>query len=90
MRTLLNVVGFMLTIGSALVLLRTLMSWQGMLRVGIFLFLLGFVSFGLGFLWDIFAPRNASPDINMIFFSLGAAFLLFGAKRIFAFSAPRA
>jgi len=83
MGVLLNLIGLLLTLGAAIVVLRNLMNWRGALRGGIFFFALGFTSFSAGFLSNIFILT--SLESNLMFFALGAAFLLLGAKKVFSY-----
>lgn len=81
MKIFLNVIGMLLTLGSALVVLRSFLLWRGILRGGIFLFVLGFSFFALGFAFRIF---ELSTNSDLMFFALGAAFMLLGAKKVFS------
>ena len=80
MNTILNIIGILLTLGSAIVMLRSFTQWKGILRGGIFLFALGFSCFAFGFIFKIFEIYSNS---DLLFFALGAAFMLLGAKKIF-------
>lgn len=83
MKAFLNVIGVLLTIGSALVMLKSFLLWRGVLRIGVFLFVLGFSFFALGFAFRIF---DLFPNSDLMFFALGAAFMLLGAKKVFSFN----
>ncbi|OGF94170.1 hypothetical protein A2Y47_00785 [Candidatus Giovannonibacteria bacterium RIFCSPLOWO2_12_43_8] len=81
----LNVIGILMTLGAALVVLKSFLLWRGILRGGIFLFVLGFSFFALGFAIRIF---ELFPNSDLIFFAMGAAFMLLGAKKVFSLN-PR-
>ncbi|OGF69028.1 hypothetical protein A3H65_01835 [Candidatus Giovannonibacteria bacterium RIFCSPLOWO2_02_FULL_45_14] len=81
MKIFLNVIGILLTLGAALVVLKSFLLWRGFLRGGILLFVLGFAFFAFGFAFRIF---ESSPNFDLIFFAAGAAFLLIGAKKVFS------
>ncbi|OGF82718.1 hypothetical protein A3B18_00375 [Candidatus Giovannonibacteria bacterium RIFCSPLOWO2_01_FULL_46_13] len=88
MKVLVNIIGLLLTLGSAITILKSFNSWRGVSREGLFFFVLGFAFFATGFIWKIFAPAS-SYDTDLIFFSLGAAFMLLGARKVFSINPAR-
>lgn len=83
MIVLLNIIGILLALGSALIVLKSFLLWRGFLRRGIFLFAVGFSFFALGFAFRIF---ELSSNFDLTFFAAGSALLLLGAKKVFSFN----
>lgn len=90
MKVLVNLIGLLLTLGSLVTVLRSFSYWRGVAREGIFYFVLGFAFFATGFLWKLFFVSSNSSNVDFIFFSLGAAFMLLGAKKVFSLSRVKA
>ena len=89
MKVLLNLIGLLLTLGSAITVLQSFRNWHGILREGMFFFVFGFVFFSSGFIWNLFISGRNTSSTDLVFFSLGSAFLLFGAKKLFSFNVSR-
>ncbi len=86
MSIIFNVFGLVVAFGAIVIVAKTAMSWHGPLRDGIFFFLYGFIFFGIGFLWNIFASLGNLPSSDIVFFALGVTLALLGARRIFSFT----
>lgn len=83
MKIFINLIGVLLSLGSAIAALKSYSEWRGRMRDGLFFFTLGFAFLSTGFLWKIFVSSSDS-SMDLIFFSMGVAFLALGAKRFFS------
>mgnify|MGYP001597443643 CR=1 FL=1 len=86
MKILLNLIGFLLSMCTVAVIGETTVVWRGILRGGLALLLVGFTLICVGFLWNIFAALYHLPELDIVLFAVGIAFLLIGVKRIFTFT----
>jgi hypothetical protein len=89
MKIFLNLIGFILALGTVAVVGETTVSWKGaLIRGGLVSFLVGFALMCLGFLWNVLTAFYGLPEVDIILFAIGAAFALIGAKRVFTFTQP--
>jgi hypothetical protein len=85
MEILFNILGLLMTMGAVGIVAQAAASWRGFLRDALMAFLGAFTLFSLGFLWNTLTLFGllTGYNIDLVFFSLGAALLLMGAKKFF-------
>ena len=83
-----GIVGLAFSLFAIYIVSKTLLVWQGVLRDGLWLFLLGFSFLGAGFVWDLFTLVNYMPVASDFIFAFGMALLAGGAYKMFTFVYP--
>jgi hypothetical protein len=86
MIVLINGIGLVASFGALMMVLPTAHLLSNSLKRGLSLFGFGFILFSIGFFWNILAELNILIQLDILFFSLGMIFILFGAERTLSFS----
>ena len=82
---ILDIMGFIISIGAAVGVGKTVSVWQGPFRSELKMITGGFIMLAIGFLWEALGALGAVPPAGNILLALGMVPLAIGATNIFGF-----